>query len=378
MNITEPIVGVPLSILDSLCSKWELDPETKKIRVIGPKTREHEFPNYSSCDDLNGKGLSDLADRKLPTGSRPSRKRKLNNDGENEVDIGTSYKKKRTENSSASEKEEEAESEDASDEETYNNTTSKQNGDSEENESTDYDYSKFYPKQSRLQLDTEKHDKLESSKRKQNQTMDLEKLRRKRRSAKGEIDTSSRNNIFTSDVYRQRKKDALNSGISKRRKSRQKNYFTLDLSTDGEEESSDEYKAYHRRAKRKQLLRYIRRLQRKKQRRQFKSRKRILSSDSEFERKALGKKLKKSTKRIRIPSSSDEESKLTVPRKKVKSSAKSSNDKKQNEASGANSDDSKRSDISKNEIKDKSNARESSADYVPGQPVSFKSGFWKR
>ena len=221
MNIKEPIVGVPLSILDTLCSSWELDPETGRIRVIGPK-----IGDYSSEADRNGKEIARLVERKIPTGEKNLNKRKLNIDGEHTGFEDSGYKKKRSENTSDTDEEEEdneeedeeVESGDESNAEVEENNKTTTKDFSEEGESTDIDYSKYYPKR---------------EKRNKNKTMDIQKFRKRRRNVEEKgLPTSGRNNILTSAVYRQRREDDLNSNLSKRRKSNTQKLLTLELGDD--------------------------------------------------------------------------------------------------------------------------------------------------
>ena len=369
MNIDGPIVGIPLSILDGLVSSWELDPDTGRIRVIGPK-----IGDYTSKADRNGKELAGLCERKIPTGERISNKRKLNIDGGDTIFEDSSNKKKRSENSSDSD-EEDNEEEDEEEVESGNESNAEENKTptkdfSEEGESTDIDYSKYFPKREKRNTDLTQRNKFNK-----NKAMDIEKSRKRRRNVENKrLSASSRSNILTSDVYRQWRKDDLNSNISKRRKSSSQKLLTLELPSQSEDELSD-----NRRTKRRQY-RNIRRLQRKKYKRNKRSTE--FTSESEHERKynELKRKFKKYIKRTRVPTSSDEEediakSGITPTIKKVKSSKPSNNTRKRQ---SIRADQSEQSDRASDQIENKEDSRESSADYVPGEPVSFKKGFWRR
>jgi hypothetical protein len=356
MNIKEPIVGVPLSILDTLCSSWELDPETGRIRVIGPK-----IGDYSSEADRNGKEIARLVERKIPTGEKNLNKRKLNIDGEHTGFEDSGNKKKRSENTSDTDEEEEdneeedeeVESGDESNAEVEENNKTTTKDFSEEGESTDIDYSKYYPKR---------------EKRNKNKAMDIQKFRKRRRNVEEKgLPTSGRNNILTSAVYRQRREDDLNSNLSKRRKSNTQKLLTLELGSQSEDDFSD-----NRRTKRRQY-RNVRRLQHRKHKRNKRSTEFTPESDHERKYNELKRIFKKYRKRTRAPSDSDGRDK-SGKIKKVKSTKSSNSARKRQSIRTA----SEQSDGASDEIKNKEDSRESSADYVPGEPVSFKKGFWRR
>jgi hypothetical protein len=75
MNISDIKVAIPLSICDLFVSRWELDPETGLVRLIGPKSKDEEYQNYSEEEDRGAKVIAKVAARTLPVGKRPSKKK---------------------------------------------------------------------------------------------------------------------------------------------------------------------------------------------------------------------------------------------------------------------------------------------------------------
>lgn len=65
-----------LSQMDNICSCWEFNPETKRIRVVAPKTKLEPYPDYETDEDETARLVAGLCNRKIPIGrNQPERRR---------------------------------------------------------------------------------------------------------------------------------------------------------------------------------------------------------------------------------------------------------------------------------------------------------------
>jgi hypothetical protein len=84
-NLKDISVLMPLTVIDNYVSSWDLDPETSTVRLVGPKSKEEEYPNYSSEEDRDAKEAARIVDRVIPVGKRPSKPKNKTDEG-NKVD----------------------------------------------------------------------------------------------------------------------------------------------------------------------------------------------------------------------------------------------------------------------------------------------------
>ncbi len=59
-----------LEQLDNISSEWELNPETMRVRVKAPKTKEEAYPDYDTEEAETAHQVSRLCNREIPVGSR--------------------------------------------------------------------------------------------------------------------------------------------------------------------------------------------------------------------------------------------------------------------------------------------------------------------
>jgi hypothetical protein len=65
-----------LSQMDNICSCWEFNPITKRIRVVAPKTKLEPYPDYETDEDKTARLVAGLCNRRIPTGrNQPERRR---------------------------------------------------------------------------------------------------------------------------------------------------------------------------------------------------------------------------------------------------------------------------------------------------------------
>ncbi|CAG5111891.1 Oidioi.mRNA.OKI2018_I69.chr2.g6162.t1.cds [Oikopleura dioica] len=63
--------------MENICSYWEINPITNRVRVRAPKTKEENYPDYDTEEDETAKMVAGLCNRTLPRGSsKKSRKRR--------------------------------------------------------------------------------------------------------------------------------------------------------------------------------------------------------------------------------------------------------------------------------------------------------------
>jgi len=334
MNVREGIVGIPLSILDTFVQSWELDPVEQKVRVIGPKTKEHEYPYYSTDEDKNAKEFSEITDRILPSGDKPSkhlRKKPLNAGDkivQNQADKSNNKKENCSESADDGSEEEEEEEEEESDEE---------NDVDEDSEEEQSDY--YYENPSSVPE--------ESTSRKYNKTMGVRQSKKISNRISRDTILPNKNNKITHTDYRKWRKRYLDASSTN-----SKNIHTLDTDSKRKRQISDssDDSDYYGNRKRRRRREHIRKKRQK-------LRRRISESDeSELEanfpnirrHRAIKRAAKRVIKRPRL-------STFTKYRDESESDNSKSDSKQSNEKS-----------------KDAE-----SEEYVEGEPVNFNKGFWK-
>ena len=55
-----------LSQMDNICSFWEINPLTNRVRVRAPKTKEENYPDYDRKEDKTARMVAGLCNRTLP------------------------------------------------------------------------------------------------------------------------------------------------------------------------------------------------------------------------------------------------------------------------------------------------------------------------
>lgn len=58
-----------LSQMENICSFWEINPLTNRVRVRAPKTKEEHYPDYDTSEDETARMVAGLCNRALPRGS---------------------------------------------------------------------------------------------------------------------------------------------------------------------------------------------------------------------------------------------------------------------------------------------------------------------